>query len=99
MVFGRGLLPPDPVVLSAGSAGRVWLRLEWAGGRVHALCSVDGQAWYTAGQAVLPYNVHAQVGMYACGSIDRTIYHGAYPEGTAIRFESFRCWTLSINSL
>jgi DNA-binding SARP family transcriptional activator len=99
MVFGRGLLPPDPVVLSAGSAGRVWLRLEWVGGRVHALCSVDGQAWYTAGQAVLPYNVHAQVGMYACGSIDRTIYHGAYPEGTAIRFESFRCWTLSINSL
>ena len=36
-----------------------------------------------------------QAGVYACGAIDRTLYLGAYPEGTAIRFESFRCWELS----
>jgi hypothetical protein len=24
--------------------------------------------------------------------IDRTIYHGAYPEGTAIRFTGFEVW-------
>jgi hypothetical protein len=33
--------------------------------------------------------------MHAIGSIDRTIYRGAYPEGTAIRFESFRLWNVS----
>jgi hypothetical protein len=33
-----------------------------------------------------------QVGLHAVGNIDRTVYHGAYPDGTAIRFESFRLW-------
>jgi hypothetical protein len=28
----------------------------------------------------------------AIGNIDRTIYRGAYPDGTAIRFESFMLW-------
>jgi hypothetical protein len=31
-----------------------------------------------------------QVGVHAIGMIDRTIYHGAYPDGTAIRFTSFK---------
>jgi hypothetical protein len=31
--------------------------------------------------------------VHAIGWIDRTIYHGAYPEGTVIRFESFDLWT------
>jgi hypothetical protein len=30
--------------------------------------------------------------LHAIGYIDRTIHPGAYPEGTAIRFESFRIW-------
>jgi hypothetical protein len=34
-----------------------------------------------------------QVGVHAIGMIDRTIYHGAYPDGTAIRFASFDVWT------
>jgi hypothetical protein len=28
------------------------------------------------------------VGLHAIGAIDRTIYPGAYPDGTAIRFEA-----------
>jgi hypothetical protein len=34
-----------------------------------------------------------QVGVHAIGNIDRTVYRDAYPDGTAIRFESFRLWT------
>jgi hypothetical protein len=30
-----------------------------------------------------------QVGWHAIGSINRTVYRGAYPYGTAISFESF----------
>jgi hypothetical protein len=30
--------------------------------------------------------------VHAIGNIDRTIYPGAYPEGTAIRFEAFQAW-------
>jgi hypothetical protein len=34
-----------------------------------------------------------EVGVHAIGMIDRTIYPGAYPEGTAIRFERFDLWS------
>jgi hypothetical protein len=30
--------------------------------------------------------------LYAVGEIQRVIYPGAYPDGTAIRFESFWYW-------
>jgi hypothetical protein len=43
------------------------------------------------GQARFPGGP-AQVGLYAIGSIDRGLYPGAYPEGTAIRFERFALW-------
>jgi hypothetical protein len=33
------------------------------------------------------------VGLHAIGTIDHTIYHGAYPEGTAICFTTFEMWT------
>jgi hypothetical protein len=33
------------------------------------------------------------VGLHAIGTIDRTIYHGAYPEGSAIRFTRFEMCT------
>jgi hypothetical protein len=35
----------------------------------------------------------AREGAHAIGMIDRTIYHGAYREGTAICFESFEVWS------
>ena len=33
-----------------------------------------------------------EVGRRAIGQVDRLIDPGAYPEGTAIRFESFDLW-------
>ncbi|MBI1926353.1 hypothetical protein HYR99_19175 [Candidatus Poribacteria bacterium] len=38
----------------------------------------------SANQGVYP----VEVGLHAIGAIDRTIYHVAFPEGTAIRFEA-----------
>jgi len=55
---------------------------------VAAFCSADGEAWFSVGRARFPAGP-AQVGLYAIGSIDRAIYPGAYPEGTAIRFSRF----------
>ena len=44
------------------------------------------------GEVEFPVADPVQVGMIAIGMIDRSIYPGAYPEGTAIRFERFRLW-------
>jgi regulation of enolase protein 1 (concanavalin A-like superfamily) len=82
VIIGRGRLPTE----------RVFLRLERIGSRVNALCSADGQAWFTAGHVEFPVADPVEVGLHAIGNIDRTIYHGAYPDGTAIRFESFQLW-------
>jgi len=46
------------------------------------------------GQIHFPTEGPLQVGLHAIGMIDRTIYPGAYPDGTAIRFESFQLWAL-----
>jgi len=67
----------------------VTLRLEITGERVEALCSSDGEHWYSVGQTSFPLDGEAQVGLHAIGDIDRTIYPGAYPDGTAIRFTDF----------
>jgi hypothetical protein len=62
------------------------------GREVKALCSADGQNWFTCGQVEFPVEDLLEVGLYAIGNIDRTIYSGAFLEGTAIRFESFHVW-------
>jgi predicted ATPase len=82
MILGRGRL----------MAERVFLRLERLGSRVNALCSADGHAWFTLGHIEFACEDPVEVGVHAIGAIDRTIYPGAYPEGTAIRFESFALW-------
>jgi len=82
LVFGRGCLPSD----------RVYLRLERLGRRVNALCSVDGAEWFTVGHVEFPDDDPVEVGLHAIGNIDRLIHHGIYPDGTAIRFESFQLW-------
>lgn len=91
VIIGRGRLESASRRVS-GSSGRVFLRLERVGDRVNALCSADGERWFTVGQVAFPVEDPVQVGLHAIGNIDRTIYHGAYPEGTAIRFESFHLW-------
>jgi regulation of enolase protein 1 (concanavalin A-like superfamily) len=70
------------------------LRLERVGERMRALCSADGEEWFSVGSITFPVQSPVQVGLHAIGHIDRTIYHGAYPLGTAIRFESFELWEL-----
>jgi predicted ATPase/class 3 adenylate cyclase len=87
VLIGRGhLLPENP-----GEGGeRVFLRLERIGERVEAFCSADGENWFTVGTVMFPVDDPIQVGLHAIGNIDRTIYGGAYPEGTAICFESFQ---------
>jgi regulation of enolase protein 1 (concanavalin A-like superfamily) len=91
-----GCLGNEDLVLGRGrlyeGAGRVTLCLERRGERVEALCSADGEQWFTVGHAAFPAGDPVQVGVHAIGDIDRSIYPSAYPEGTAIRFESFEAW-------
>jgi hypothetical protein len=82
LVIGRGRLPAEGV----------FLRLERVGCRVNALCSADGQNWFTVGHVTFAVEDPVEVGLHAIGAINRTIYHGAYPDGTAIRFESCQVW-------
>jgi hypothetical protein len=90
--IGRGRLLP--VGAGSASTSRVFLRLERIGHRVNVLCSADGEEWFTVGYAEFPVEDPVEVGLHAIGDIDRTTYHGAFPEGTAIRFESFHLWTI-----
>jgi len=80
---GRGLLLSDDV----------HLRLERSGGEFAAYCSVDGEDWLTCGSMTLPMDDPIQVGIHTIGTIDRTIYCGAYKEGTATLFRGFKLWS------
>ena len=80
VTIGRGRLP------AAGTR----LRLERAGSRVRSLCSAEGEVWFTAGESEFPVEGPLEVGVHAIGDIDRIVYPGAFPNGTAIRFDEFR---------
>ena len=83
ITIGRGRLSSDRIVL----------RLERRGSRVNALCSADVKEWFTAGSVEFPVEGPVEIGLHAIGGIDRLVYPDAYPDGTAIRFESFELWT------
>lgn len=87
----RGRWAGQDVIVGRGqlSAMPVHLRLERSGVWVRALCSADGNAWFTVGQVEFPATEPLQIGLYAVGDIDRWFYPGAYPDGTAIRFAEF----------
>jgi len=96
-VIGRGKLPGSAsnetqTQSQAVDGGQIWLRLERFGDRITAFCSADGEEWFTVGHVPFPVRDPVHVGVYASGEINRTIYRGAYPDGTAIRFESFELW-------
>jgi class 3 adenylate cyclase/tetratricopeptide (TPR) repeat protein/regulation of enolase protein 1 (concanavalin A-like superfamily) len=82
---GRGFIPLE------GNEG-TYLRLERSGDELTSYCSTDGENWFTCGKAILPIEDPIQVGIYAIGMIDRTIYCGEYKEGTATVFRNFRIW-------
>jgi tetratricopeptide (TPR) repeat protein len=88
VIFGRGCLTP-------GASDEIILRLEQVRGRVKALCSADGVEWFSVGEVAFPAESPLQIGLHAIGDIDRTIYRGAYPHGTAIHFESFTLWGMN----
>jgi predicted ATPase/class 3 adenylate cyclase len=71
---------------------RVFLRLERLKRGVDAFCSADGQQWFTLGYIEFPVEDPIEIGLYASGMLERVISPGAYPEGTAIRFEAFQVW-------
>ncbi len=81
LIVGRGQL-------AIGDHQRVWLRLERSGEQVRGLASADGVEWFTLGRVSFPVTDPVEIGIHAVGWIDRTIYPGALPDGTAIRFES-----------
>ncbi|MDQ1329719.1 MAG: hypothetical protein QG641_3011, partial [Candidatus Poribacteria bacterium] len=83
---GRGLLP-------ASQNDETYLRLERSGDEFKSYCSIDGKNWFTCGKMILPMEDPIQVGIYATGMIDRTIYCGEYKEGTATLFRNFKLWT------
>jgi hypothetical protein len=87
----QGCLSNTDVFIGRGrlTAERIFLRLERVGERVNALCSDDGEQWFSVGHVDFPADNPVQIGLHAIGMIDRLIYPGAYPDGTAIRFESF----------
>jgi len=87
ILVGRGRL--------VEASERFYLRLTRVGEQVRAFCGADGENWYTVGCVTFPTQDPIQIGVHAIGVIDRTIYIGAYPEGTAIRFEGFQLWQTS----
>ena len=86
LYLGRGLLT---------SAGRMALRLARTGSTVRALCSADSRKWFTVGRVEFPVGDPLEVGVFATGMIQRWAYPGAYPDGAAIRFQSFGLWQAS----
>jgi hypothetical protein len=82
LILGRGIL----------DSTAVYLRLEKRGNQVSAFCSPEGENWFFAGSGELSSNEPIYPGLHANGHINRMIYPGAYPEGTAIRFKEFWLW-------
>jgi hypothetical protein len=60
--------------------------VERRGAEVRALCSADGREGFGAGNAVFAAGEPLFVGLHVLSKIDRMMWPGAYPEGTAIRF-------------
>ncbi|MCB9134061.1 MAG: AAA family ATPase [Anaerolineales bacterium] len=81
-VFGRGQLKTN----------RVFLRLERRGNWLSGLCSADGKGWFYVGGCEFSTIEALHLGVHATGHINRLVYPGAYPEGTAIRFDEFWLW-------
>ena len=53
--------------------------------------SVDRRSWWRVAEVPFP-DGPVDAGLYATGAIDRTIYHGAFPEGTRTRFADLSLW-------
>ena len=81
---GRGFLPE--------SADSTYIRLERSGDEFSAYCSIDKENWLTCGKLNMKVDDPVNIGIYAHGIINRTVYCGEYREGTATVFRNFRIW-------
>ncbi|MGB9596179.1 MAG: hypothetical protein ACPL7B_07840 [Candidatus Poribacteria bacterium] len=84
-MVGRGLLPEE--------SDFTYIRSERIGNEISAYVSIDNENWLTCGKLSFPFEDPIQVGIYAIGMIDRTVYCGEYREGTATLFKDFKVWT------
>jgi class 3 adenylate cyclase/tetratricopeptide (TPR) repeat protein len=84
MVFGRGILKTDGI----------YLQFEKQGNQITAFCSPNGKNWLFVGSMHLASNEAVTPGLHGNGHINRMIYPGAYPEGTAICFKNFQLWEI-----
>ena len=82
LIFGRGLM----------KAKKLYLRLERRGNWLSAFCSANGKNWNSAGGCELSSVEPLYLGVHAIGHINRLVYPGAYPQGTAIRISEFWLW-------
>jgi len=82
---GRGFLPEE--------SESTYMRLERVGNEISAYCSIDDENWLTCGKLSFAVDDPIQIGIYAHGMIDRTIYCGEYRECTATVFRSFEVST------
>jgi len=83
--IGRGILTPT-------DSGKVYLRLEWEKGIVRAFCSANGEIWFDTGNINFSIDDITQIGLYANGNIERSLYKGIFPDGAGIKFEGFRLY-------
>jgi tetratricopeptide (TPR) repeat protein len=85
LMAGRGYLPDE-------NDEKVYLRLERSGDIFSAYVSADGVNWLTCGKLTMKIDDPIQVGIYAHGMINRTVYCGEYREGSATTFQEFRIY-------
>lgn len=82
-VLGRGCLP---------EAQQAFLRLERRDGQIRALASNDGQQWFLVAAVDFPATAPLAIGPFAGGLLQRWFYPGAYPAGSALRFQGLTIW-------
>jgi class 3 adenylate cyclase/tetratricopeptide (TPR) repeat protein len=69
------------------------LRLQRIGERMTAFASTDGAEWFEVGESLFSVNDPIELGLVGIGKINRSIYRGAFAEGTAIQFRDIQLWT------
>lgn len=93
-VNGRYQIAGSGLLWNGGNK-KAHLRLERSDEHFSAYCSADRKDWFTCGTMTLPMDDPIHIGIYAIGAIDRTIYCGAFKNGTATLFRNFRILTRS----
>jgi hypothetical protein len=68
----------------------VYLRLDWEKGIVSAFCSANREIWFDTGNINFTIDDMTQIGLYANGNIERSVYKGKFQDGSGIKFKEFQ---------